>query len=195
MKKILTLVLALFCIATILVGCGDKPPMEEVEGNKNIVEDIELNGEPIEIETQNSSDIAIDKEITEFDISKLSKSTYTLNDFAGVTMTLISTTDTELTVSIASDNKNTCIYGEYYSIEYLKDGTWYALPYVAEGNVCFNDIGYELTKGDSRKWSTNFEWLYGKLPVGQYRIVKDILDFRSTGDYDKYYLSTEFTIE
>lgn len=193
MKKILTLVLSLVCITAMLVGCGGKAPVEETEGNKNSVEDIEPNGESIE--TQNSSDITTDKEISEFDISKSSESTFILDDFAGVAMTLVSATDTELTVSIASDNENTCIYGEYYSIEYLKDGTWFTLPYVAEGNVGFNDIGYELTKGGSSEWSTNFEWLYGKLPVGQYRIVKDILDFRSTGDYDKYYLSTGFTIE
>lgn len=193
MKRLLTLVLTLVCIANMSVGCSDKPTVEEGGGNKDIVEDIKFNGEPIE--TQNSSDITTDGEIIEFDISKLSESTYTLDDFAGVTMTLVNATDTELTVSIASDRENTCIYGEYYSIEYFKDGTWYILPYVADGNVGFNDIGYELTKGESREWSTNFEWLYGKLPAGQYRIVKDIADFRSTGDYDKYYISTEFTIK
>jgi len=49
-------------------------------------------------------------------------------------------------------------------------------------------------KGENEEWKVDWSWLYGSLDTGEYRIVKDILDFRKTGDYDKYYLAAVFLI-
>ncbi|MGO4890647.1 immunoglobulin-like domain-containing protein, partial [Anaerobacillus sp. MEB173] len=54
---------------------------------------------------------------------------------------------------------------------------------------------YDLSSSDVKKWTVDWDWLYGSLDTGEYRIVKDILDFRSTGDYDKRHLTAEFTID
>jgi len=48
--------------------------------------------------------------------------------------------------------------------------------------------------GENGEWNIEWDWLYGSLDTGEYRIVKNILDFRSTGDYDQYKLAAEFTI-
>jgi len=40
----------------------------------------------------------------------------------------------------------------------------------------------------------DFEWLYGKLEPGRYRIVKTVTDFRGTGDYTDYVYTAEFSI-
>ena len=34
-----------------------------------------------------------------------------------------------------------------------------------------------------------------KAEQGEYRIIKDILDFRGTGDFDTHYLAAEFTVD
>lgn len=41
--------------------------------------------------------------------------------------------------------------------------------------------------------AANRENLYHLLSAGRYRIVNEIMDFRGTGDYDKYY--AEFIVE
>ena len=48
---------------------------------------------------------------------------------------------------------------------------------------------------DSCEWEVNWEWLYGKIPAGKYRVVKEILEFRSPVDFDKAVYYTEFEIE
>lgn len=40
----------------------------------------------------------------------------------------------------------------------------------------------------------DFEWLYGKLEPGRYRIVKTVTDFRGTGDFADYTYIAEFSI-
>lgn len=41
----------------------------------------------------------------------------------------------------------------------------------------------------------DFEWLYGKLETGRYRIIKSITDLKGTGDYTDYAFAAEFNIK
>ena len=40
----------------------------------------------------------------------------------------------------------------------------------------------------------DFEWRYGKLEPGRYRIVKTVMDVRETGNYTNYVFTAEFGI-
>jgi len=51
-----------------------------------------------------------------------------------------------------------------------------------------------IPMNDSVEWNVDWEWLYGQLSPGTYRIVKEIMNFRGTGDYDKAEYYAEFTI-
>lgn len=119
-----------------------------------------------------------------------------INNFDRVTMTIkeSSISSNGLTVIIENDSNKECIFGEFFVLEKKIDDSWYQVPVEIEGDYGFEDIGHELESGGSREWKTDWEWLYGSLDVGQYRIVKDILDFREAGDYDKYYLGAEFIL-
>ncbi|HLS06705.1 MAG TPA: immunoglobulin-like domain-containing protein, partial [Bacillota bacterium] len=70
----------------------------------------------------------------------------------------------------------------------------YQVP-VAIDDYGFNDIGYELNPSETEELTVDWEWLYEKIDSGEYRIIKDVLDFRKTGDFDKYYLAAPFTID
>ncbi|MDD4402930.1 MAG: DUF4825 domain-containing protein, partial [Desulfitobacteriaceae bacterium] len=120
----------------------------------------------------------------------------TVNNFDGVTMTVKEGTasSTSLTVTFENNSSSQCIYGEYFWLEKKINGSWYQVPVVIDGNYGFNDIGYDLASGDDSEWAVDWNWLYGSLDTGEYRIVKNIADFRGTGDYDTYYLAAEFTI-
>jgi len=120
----------------------------------------------------------------------------TVNNFEGVTMTVKEGTASSIGLTVVFDNSSDsrCIYGQYFCLEKIISGSWYQVPVVIEGNYGFDAIGYELLPGDHGEWAVDWEWLYSSLETGQYRIVKDILDFRGTGEYDTYYLAAEFTI-
>ena len=52
-----------------------------------------------------------------------------------------------------------------------------------------------IAEDDVTEFEIKWEWLYGKLPVGTYRIVKGFTDFRESGDYDDFAYWTEFEIK
>lgn len=158
----------------IFVGCGGYDNSNTAEGTENT-------------NTRQSSE-TIDWEPTTYE---------TVNKFAGVTMTVKKGTvsSTGLTVAFENNSDKQCIYGEYFLLEKKINEKWYQIPVVIDGDYGFNDIGYDLASGKEGEWKVNWDWLYGSLDTGEYRIVKDILDFRNTGDYDKYYLAAEFIIQ
>lgn len=48
-----------------------------------------------------------------------------------------------------------------------------------------------IPMNDTVRWEVDWSWLYGSLPDGTYRLSKEIMDFRGTGDYDTYILYTD----
>lgn len=130
-------------------------------------------------------------EATEWKVSEFT----IVNNLEGVNMTAVegTITNTGLTLIFENNSGKQCIYGEYFCLEKEINRKWHQVPVVIE-NYGFHDIGFNLASGEDSRREVNWKWLYGTLNTGEYRIVKDILDFRDTGDYDKYYLAAEFTI-
>lgn len=120
-----------------------------------------------------------------------------INDLEGVTMDVVedSASSTGLKVVFENNSEKNCIYGSYYLLETKISDKWYEVSVVFEGDYGFDDEGFSLDQSQTSEWSVEWEWLYGILDAGDYRIVKDILDFRGTGDFDKYYLAAEFSVE
>ncbi|WP_368655068.1 immunoglobulin-like domain-containing protein [Ornithinibacillus sp. 4-3] len=130
--------------------------------------------------------------------TNLTSTTYDIvNDLDGVTMRVKENTvsSTGLTVILENQSDKECIYGEDFLLEKEIDGKWYQVPIALEDNYGFNDIGYDLASSEIKEWTAEWKWLYGSLGKGKYRIVKDVLDFRGTGDYDKHHLAADFTLE
>lgn len=121
-----------------------------------------------------------------------SESTLVLDDFSGVTMTIESVTDAQITVCINSDSDDSVVFGEDYVLE-VKDGQkWHSLP--VKEDIMFNSIGYGIKKGSKFQWSADFGILYGKLAPGQYRIIKG---FRIEPQQDvnkEYFIGAEFSL-
>lgn len=120
----------------------------------------------------------------------------TVNNFEGVTMTVKEETvsSTGLTVIFENNSDKQGVYGDFFMLEKESNGQWYEVPVRIAGNYGFDDIGYDLFPSDIQEWPVDWEWLYGTLDSGTYRIVKDMLDFRKAGDFDTYYLAAQFTI-
>ena len=85
--------------------------------------------------------------------------------------------------------------GSWYILEnWTQENGWKEMPYVIDGEIGWNDIAWIIPMEDTVELEVNWEWLYGKLPVGKYRIGKSITDFRETGDYDTATYFVEFKI-
>lgn len=119
----------------------------------------------------------------------------TVNNFEGVSMTVkeksVSAKGLTLQFKNQSDQQGT--YSEDFLLERKINGAWYQVPPIID-DYGFNDIGYELGPGEVRELSLDWDWLYGSLDPGDYRIIKTILDVREAGDYDEYYLAASFII-
>ncbi|MBP3854185.1 MAG: hypothetical protein IK990_01050, partial [Ruminiclostridium sp.] len=86
-------------------------------------------------------------------------------------------------------------YGEDFSIEIKSDefGTWEKLGYITD-EINWTDIGYILEPGAHNENQINWTYIYGYLPAGHYRLVKEFMDFRKTGDYDQCDFYMEFDV-
>lgn len=162
---------------TLLSGCGSYGNRNSTEGTVNTV--------------------LITDSIQSDETTEWEPTTYeTVNNFPSVTMTIkkASVSSTGLTIEFKNNSGNQCIYGEYFLLEKKINERWYQVPVSIDDNYAFHDIGYNLDSMNDGEWKIDWNWLYGSLDTGEYRIVKDIVDFRNTGNYDKYYLTAEFTV-
>lgn len=137
---------------------------------------------------QSHSDTSSDWELTPHD---------TVNQLENMNMTIKKGTvsKTGLTVVFQNHSDKDYLYGEFFSLEKKIDGEWYEVPVIFEGEYGFNTIGYDLAANSEQEWSIEWDWLYGPLDVGEYRIIKDILEVKEPGDYQEYILAAEFSIE
>lgn len=177
MKNFLGLLICIAIGLILMAGCGE-------DTNRSLSRGAEKNTG----ETPSSSSAEItDWKPTMYEV---------VNDLDGVVMTAKEGTisSTGLTVAFENNSNKQCIYGEYFCLEKNLNGAWYQVPVAIDGSYGFDDIGYNLDAGNDRETTVDWEWLYGSLKSGEYRLVKDVLDFRTTGEYDTYYLAAEFTV-
>ena len=136
---------------------------------------------PININTQQSQEIG--------------KETITNNEW-GITLTAESVTPTSATIKCTQSGgepTGELQTGSRYILE-----TW-TQEYGWREVSCYGEVNWTLEawlipKNKVTKWEVKWEWLYGQLSEGKYRIGKEITDFRDTGDYDTVICYAEFEI-
>ena len=99
------------------------------------------------------------------------ESAYQPTGAANVTMTVSDVTPAGAVVTIQDSNEAPFVYGEWFQIEREKDGIWYEVK-TKISNYGFNEIGWLTDENGGLTMDVNWEWLYGKLPAGHYRILK-----------------------
>ena len=99
------------------------------------------------------------------------ESEYQPTGAASVTMTVSDVTPTGAVVTIQDCNPEPFVYGEWYVIEQQKDGLWYEVK-TKLNDYGFNEIGWLTDENGALTMDVDWEWLYGELPAGQYRILK-----------------------
>jgi len=120
--------------------------------------------------------------------------TYELNTLDGVTMQMEKYTSSGGEVEIRNETDKEITFGDWYVIQSEKSGKWETMPYKVK-KVGFHQVAYNAPKDETVIHEVKWDIFYGELPKGRYRIIKDMLDFRGTGDYTEYYLAAEFEIK
>lgn len=120
-----------------------------------------------------------------------------LDEVDGVSMTIkVETlTRTKATIVINDTSGKNYIYGEPFRIDKKENGTWKEAGKIGETD--FNLPAYKVDKDNKLELNQDWTHIYGKLPNGEYRLVKDtFLESKvPMAEKDKLYFSVEFTIE
>ena len=104
--------------------------------------------------------------------SNVKESTYEITDVENVSINIYDISNTGATIIIKDTNVTPSLYGEWYKIEKEIDGKWYECNPIIK-DYGFVSIGHAVDKNNEVKFEIDWEWLYGKLPSGNYRILKE----------------------
>ncbi len=111
-------------------------------------------------------------------------------EILGLQLDVSMTSPTGLTlVCIQSGGQPTgkLITGSYYWLEQERDGQWAEVEMkLPRDQVGWTDEAWMIEMDGRTEWKVDWEWLYGALEPGKYRIGKKVYDFREAGDYDTY---------
>lgn len=122
-----------------------------------------------------------------------------LNEVEGVSMTIKNGTLTRAgaTIMITDVSDNNYDYGEFFRLERKENGIWKEVP-IINPDYGFHLIAYHVNDEHQLELNQNWEYFYGKLKDGEYRLVKYVYPpgiQETTKEEDRRYFSVEFTIE
>ena len=105
----------------------------------------------------------------------------------GITMIAENVTPTGLTI-VCSQSGGEAVSelftGSNYAIHKLGKSGWEHVEYAPqEYDVAWTSEAWIIPLDGTVSWEINWQWLYGDLPKGTYRIEKEIINFRGPGDF------------
>lgn len=85
--------------------------------------------------------------------------------------------------------------GAPYSLETTVNNEWQPVETKTREPLVWNALAYSVKMNDITEMNINWEYGYGELKPGYYRLIKEFDDFRAPGDFDKETYEVYFTIE
>lgn len=117
----------------------------------------------------------------------------------GITLKAENVTSKGMTIVCThSGGENTAeLYtGSYYVIQKSGKSGWMDVEYLPqEYELAWTSEAWIINKEDTTQWDVDWEWLYGELSAGKYRIGKEIMNSRGSGDFDTEMVYAEFIIK
>jgi len=97
----------------------------------------------------------------------------------GLTMEIMSIKEDVIKVQISNGSGKSTVYGTSFAVQAKIDGVWYDIPAEPSNNWGFTSIAMELADGGTANEDIYIK-MYGELPKGEYRIVKENLTAQFT---------------
>jgi len=120
---------------------------------------------------------------------------YNENNLDGVTLSVKEASSSKLTIIFNNQLRKEFTYGAWFMLEQYDEVIKEWVPVESICEYAFESVAYPLKAARETEQEIKFDWLYGELGTGNYRVIKDVLDSRAPGDFDQYWLMAEFTIE
>jgi hypothetical protein len=106
-----------------------------------------------------------------------------------VTLTAENVTPTGLTLvcrAAADSDTSELQTGSAFVLQKRTDAGWVDVESLQkESEVIWISVAWLIPKGETTRWDVTWDWLYGELAAGEYRIGKEIVNFRGLGDYEQ----------
>lgn len=85
--------------------------------------------------------------------------------------------------------------GSWYVLQkWTQENGWEEMPYIMDGEIAWTTEAWTIPMDSTCEWEVDWEWLYGTVPNGKYRIGKEIGDFTPNKDYKRAVCFIEFEI-
>lgn len=97
------------------------------------------------------------------------------------------------TIIITDPSGDIHTYGDFFRIDEFKDNEWVPLKPIID-DYGFNAIGYHVDENNKLEMNIDWEWLYGELKSGKYRLVKDVAINVEDQYLGSEYIYVEFSI-
>ena len=116
----------------------------------------------------------------------------------GVTLTAKNASPIGMTIVCTQsgyDVKGELFTGSSFSLSRLVDGEWKDVEYLPqEHEVAWTSEAWIIPLEGTVEWETNWEWLYGELPQGRYRLGKGIMNLTEPGNFETCMQFVEFEV-
>uniref|UniRef100_UPI0040568C36 M56 family metallopeptidase n=1 Tax=Agathobacter sp. TaxID=2021311 RepID=UPI0040568C36 len=132
-------------------------------------------------------------ELIENSLLTTTEFTEEVNILANVEIQIAEYNSTGGSLEITNHSGKELTTGEQVDIQINSDGKWYRIEQIYD--ALWEEVAYKLPDEQTTTLTIQWSFMYGKLPAGSYRIVKEVTDYRAPGDYDTYYLAAEFEIK
>ena len=123
---------------------------------------------------------------------------YITSDKWGITLRAEDVTPKGLTLKIEQFGGNPTgelQTGAPYFLETTVNDEWQPVETITGEPLTWNALAYMIKMNDITEMNINWEYAYGELKPGYYRLKKEFMDFRTPGDFDKETYEVYFTIE
>lgn len=118
-----------------------------------------------------------------------------LSEIVDITIKDGTLTNTSASIIINDHSPNKIVYGSDFYIEKYENNLWNNMTPIHD-DYAFNSMAYYVDENGILEMNHNWEYIYGSLDKGIYRLVKNVF-FESdipVGSEDEYYIWVEFEI-
>ena len=120
------------------------------------------------------------------------------DDKWGICLEAQDITPTGMTLKIKQSGgkpSGTLEFGAPYTLETFLNNEWTEVETKTGEPLVWNALAYVVKMNSVTETKIDWQYGYGELSPGSYRLNKEIMDFRAAGDFDKKTYYAYFTIE